>query len=285
MARRALSVLVVLAPALAWAQAPYPSPTPATGTPGMPATVVATPPPPPPASAVLPQILEAVRQAYNKGERPMVLFDLEGTLFDNRTRILQILREYADKELKTVRPQFAQTIAALTPAQIQYQLPETLKSVNVTEEAVVNNAVVFWSERFFTDEYLRYDVPIPGAVKFVRDLYSSGARIVYVTGRDAQRQLLGTVKQLRDSGFPIGIQGSELIMRPVPQTQDAVFKQQVTNYLRQFGKVVAAFDTEPTNANVYRRAFPDATCVIYSAPRSPNPPPLLPNILGLASFE
>jgi hypothetical protein len=295
MARRALAVLVVLVPALAGAQAPYGTPAPAAG--GNPATSLIAPtpagtvPPTPPApptpagNPLLAQILEAVRQSYNKGERPMVVFDLEGTLFDNRTRILQILHEYGDKELKTVRPQFAQILTTLSPAQVQYQLTDTLKAVNITEDAVINNAAVFWSERFFTDEYLRYDAPIAGAVKFVRDLYSSGARIVYVTGRDAQRQLLGTVKQLRDTGFPIGIQGSELIMRPVPQTQDAVFKQQVTNYLRQFGKVVAAFDTEPANANVYRRAFPDATCVLYSAPRAPNPPPLLPTIVGLGSFD
>ncbi len=248
---------------------------------------VAPPPAPtaPAGRALLGQILDTVRQAYNRGERPIVIFDLEGTLFDNRSRILQILREYGEKELKTVRPQAAQILASLTVAQIQYMLPDTLKAAGITEEAVVNNAAVFWSERFFTDDYVKYDTPNQGAIKFVRDLYSSGARIVYVTGRDAQRQLLGTVKQLRDNGFPIGIQGSELIMRPTPQTQDAVFKQQVTNYLRQFGKIVAAFDTEPANANTYRRAFPEATCIIYSAPRAPNPPPLLPNIAALASFD
>lgn len=289
MARRALAVLVLLAPALSWAQAPTPAGggavSPGTGAPTGVASAIPPAPPPPAGNPLLTQVIEAVRQSYNKGERPMVVFDLEGTLFDNRTRILQILREYGEKELKTVRPQFAQILASLTAAQVQYQLNDTLKAVNITEDAVVNNAAVFWSERFFTDEYLRYDTPVPGAVKFVRDLYSSGARIVYITGRDAQRQLLGTVKQLRDSGFPIGIQGSELIMRPVPQTQDAVFKQQVTNYLRQFGKVVAAFDTEPANANVYRRAFPDAVCVVHSSPRSPNPPPLLPNIVSLLAFD
>ncbi len=264
----------------------------AQGAPGpLPGTASFTPAPVPPPAAppagrtLLAQVLDNVRNAYNRGERPIVVFDIEGTLFDNRSRILQILREYGDKELKTVRPQAAQILGSLTVAQIQYMLPDTLKAAGVTEEAVINNAAIFWSERFFTDDYLRYDTPNQGAIRFVRDLYSNGARIVYVTGRDAQRQLLGTVKQLRDNGFPIGIQGSELIMRPTPQTQDAVFKQQITNYLRQYGKIIAAFDTEPANANVYRRAFPDATCIIYNAPRAPNPPPLLPNILALASFE
>jgi hypothetical protein len=279
MLRRALLAAAVLLPALASAQTPL-SGAPAATTAPVPAAAGGSF-----ANPWLLQILESVRQTYNKGERPMVIFDIEGTLFDNRSRILQILREYGEKELKGPRPQFAQILASLQVSQIQYMLPDTLRAVGITEEAVINNASVFWSERFFTDEYLKYDTVNPAAVKYVRLLYSTGARIIYITGRDAQRQLLGTVKQLRDSGFPIGIQGSELIMRPIPQTQDAVFKGQVTNYLRQFGTVVATIDTEPATANVYRRAFPDATCVLYNAPRAPNPPPLLPNILVLNGFE
>ncbi len=230
-------------------------------------------------------VLEDVRKSYNKQERPMVIFDVDGTLFDNRSRILQILKEYGDQELKTVRPDANKALQALTVDRVQYMLTDTLTAAGVTEPTVVNTAAVFWSQKFFADDYLRYDTPTPGSVNYVRTLYSNGARIVYLTARDAPRQLIGTIKSLRDSGFPIGIQGTELIMRPTVQTQDAIFKQQVTNYLRHYGKVIATFDNEPANANVYRRAFPDATVTVYSAPRAPNPPPLLPNIQPLAAFE
>jgi hypothetical protein len=150
---------------------------------------------------------------------------------------------------------------------------------------VVNNAAVFWSQRFFSDDYLRYDTPVPGVVNFVRSLYSAGARIVYLSGRDAPRQLLGTVRSLRDHGFPIGIQGTELILKPSLQVADAQYKQQATNYLRHFGKVIAAFDTEPGNVNVYRRAFADAGIYLVNAPHTPNAPPLLPNVELLDKFE
>ncbi|MEK7706313.1 MAG: hypothetical protein AAB426_15235 [Myxococcota bacterium] len=234
---------------------------------------------------VLAKILEDVRSAYNRQERPMVIFDLEGTLMDNRSRHLQIIKEYGEQELKSVRPEAAQKLAVLTLPMVSYMLTDTLAAAGVNEPAVVNNAAVFWSQRFFTDEYLKYDQPTPGAVGYVRTLYSNGARIVYLTGRDAPRQLLGTAKQLRDNGFPIGIQGTELIMKPTAQTQDAIFKQQVTAYLRHFGKVVATFDNEPANANVYRRAFADAAVVVYASSHTPNPPPLLPGITPLAAFE
>lgn len=234
---------------------------------------------------LLQKVITEVRAAYNKQERPMVIFDVDGTLLDNRPRILQIIKEYGEKELAKVRPEDAAKIANLQIYQIQYRLTDTLTQIAVTDPAVVNNAAVFWSQRFFNDDYLKYDAPTPGSVNFVRTLYSNGARIIYLTARDQPRQLIGTVKSLRDHGYPIGIQGTELIMKPTLNTQDAIFKQQVTNYMRHYGKVIATFDNEPANANVYRRAFPDATVILYAAPHSPNPPPLLPNITTLAAFQ
>ena len=216
--------------------------------------------------------------------RRLIFTDLDGSLLDNRPRILQILKEFS-KEKKYITPDAAAKLATLTVTSVQYRLPDTLASVGITDPAVVQNAAAFWAERFFTDDYLKYDLPTPGSVAFVRTLYSNGARIVYLTGRDAPRQLMGTVKSLRDHGFPIGIQGTELIMKPTMQTQDAIFKQQVTNYLRHYGTVVATFDNEPANANVYRRAFPKAIVILYQAPHKPNPPPLLQNIQKLLSFQ
>ena len=234
---------------------------------------------------VLEEILEEVRASYNKQERPMVIFDVDGTLLDNRTRIQRILVEYADAELKKARPDEAKKIREIKLDDIEYRVVDTLKGIGVDDSGIANNAMVFWGERFFTDAYLGYDVPTAGAVDFVRTLYSSGAKIVYLTGRDTERQLLGTVRALREHGFPIGIQGTELIMKPTPQTQNAMFKQRVTNYLRHYGKVVATFDNEPGNINVYRRAFGKALCVLFQAKHSADAPPLLPNITELKSFE
>lgn len=235
------------------------------------------------AGTVMQQVLADVTAAYNKQERPIVVFDLEGTLLDNRPRILQILKEFAaDKSYVT--PGAAAQLQTLTVPLVKYRLPDTLAAVGVVDPAVVNNAAAFWAERFFSDDYLKYDQPIRGAVEYVRTLYSNGARIVYVTGRDQRRQLLGTVKALRDNGFPIGIQGTELIMKPTAEMQDAVFKQNMTNYLRHYGSVIAAFDSDNANANVYRRAFTKATVVLFESNQPPNPPPLSENIVRLAAF-
>lgn len=232
----------------------------------------------------LAKILGDVQAAYNKGDRPIVVFDVDGTLLDNRPRILRILQEFSG-EKQYITPDAAQKLKALTVQMIQYRLPDTLQAAGITDMNVRNNAAAFWGERFFTNDYLEYDQPTPGSSGFVRRLYSTGARIIYLTGRDLPRQYLGTMKALYEKGYPIGIQGTELIMKPTTAMQDAVFKQQVTSYLRVTGTVVATFDNEPSNANVYRRAFPKATVVIFSAPHSPNPPPLLPNIVRLNTFQ
>ncbi len=238
----------------------------------------------PHSAAVLDGIVKQVRESYSRQESPVVVFDLDGTLLDNRPRILNILREYGENELKDVRPEAKEKIDAIAIDDIRYMLTDTLRGAGIEEPAILNNGAVYWAQRFFTDAYLHHDAPNVGAVDFVRTLYSSGARIVYLTGRDAPRQLLGTVKSLRDHGFPIGIQGSELIMKPTVQTQDAMFKQKLTRYLRGFGTVIAAFDSETANINVYRRAFGKATCVLFKTNASPNPPPLLPKIHAIHSF-
>ena len=103
---------------------------------------------------------------------------------------------------------------------VQYRLPDTLSAVGITDPAVLNNAAAFWGERFFASDYLKYDTATPASVDFLRRLYSSGARIVYASGRDLPRQYLGTARSLYELGFPIGIQGTELAMKPTTQTQD-----------------------------------------------------------------
>ncbi|HSI03536.1 MAG: hypothetical protein ACAI38_25045 [Myxococcota bacterium] len=237
-----------------------------------------------PATAVFRKVTDDARIAYNKTERPMVVFDLDGAIFDSRARTAHILREYADAELRTARPDAAQRLSSLPPSMIGYMLTDTLSRAGVTEQAVVNNAAVFWSQHFFDDDYVKYDEPVSGAVTFVRNLYTNGARIVYVSSRDVPRQLIGTVKALRDHGFPIGIAGTEVVLKPTQQTPDATFKQQLVTYLRQYGRVVATVDTQPANANDYKRVFPDAAAILLNGPRAPNQPQVAPGVTLIANY-
>lgn len=230
------------------------------------------------------ELLREVRARLQKRQRPVVVLSLDATLLDSRPRMLKVLQDYADKELMKVRPEDARKIKSLTLAQVQPVVADTLGAAGVTDPGVVNNAAVFWSERFFSDDYLQYDVATDGSAEFVRTLYTNGARIVYVSDRNAPQHLLGTVKSIRDRGFPIGVHGTELIMKPTTATADAVFHQQTIDYLTQTGGILAFIGNEPAHANLFRRAFADASVFAYRSSTRPNPPALLPNVTPLAGF-
>jgi hypothetical protein len=236
-------------------------------------------------AALKAKVLRAVRLLYSKQERPMVVFNLDGAIFDHRSRMLKILKEYAESELKLARPEQAKVIAKIKLEQIKYGLEETLRAAGISEKVIISNAAVFWEQRFFTDEYLQYDTPVAGVVKFIRALYTTGARIVYLTNRDAMRQLIGSVRQLRDLGLPIGLQSTELIMRPTTSTPEVLFQQQVTHYLRQYGTVVAIFDSETSSLNNFYREFPHTMCFLVDFPRATNHPPLMPGVVTIDNFK
>ena len=164
------------------------------------------------------QLRDVIRRAQ-AGDRPVVVFDLDGTLLDNRPRTVAILRELAHH---CHEHEHAQPLHQATVDETVYSLTENLSRLGVHQDHH-DPAFAFWKERFFHDDYMHHDVALPGAVDFVRTLYAAGANLVYLTGRDLPGMALGTFKSLRDEGFPIGGVGTELVVKPDFDTPDAAF--------------------------------------------------------------
>ena len=220
--------------------------------------------------SLLQETLERVREQAATGKKPVVIFDLDDTLFDTRPRTLAILRAYPHEP----------RLAALELHQVVHGLPETLMNAGFSAAEVEGEKGEkvrrFWSKRFFDDESLRLDAPIPGAVEYVRALVAAGAHPVYLTGRQEQtRQLSQEV--LDGAGFPAGT----LFLKPnpgpnVPKESTPAFKGRIArSEVPNLGLAVAAFDNEPANCNAFRESLPAAATVVFLDTLYPDDSPAL----------
>jgi phosphoglycolate phosphatase-like HAD superfamily hydrolase len=229
-------------------------------------------------------LVARIERALAAGYEPLVVFDLDGTLYDNAPRTLRILQEFA--HLHPLRhADLLRRVSSLAAAGVRYRVSDTLASVGVTDPAEVAAAEAFWAERFFTNEYVVHDLPLAGAVEFVRHVHALGGVPVYLTGRDAPNMLVGTVKALQRDGFPVGTCDNRLITKGDFAREDHAFKADVIAHLRRVGRVVGAFDNEPGLCNLFREAFEDAVVVWLDTSFAPGAPALRSDVLPVADFS
>lgn len=214
---------------------------------------------------------------------PVVVFDLDGTLMDNRPRTVTILHELGES-LKQREPQIAEKLLSAGAGDLAYLLTDSLTKLGIHRTDIVREAEIFWRERFFTDTYLHRDVEVPGAAKFACDCYDAGGILIYFTGRDLPLMGLGSFGSLRDLGFPIGVPGTELVLKPDANMPDEAFKRMSGPALSRVGNVVAIFDNEPGNCNVLGDLFPDADVVLLDTQCLPGAPPLAPKVRVIGDF-
>lgn len=215
--------------------------------------------------------------AKAQGRPPVAVFDLDGTLMDNRPRTAVILQELA-RELRAEAHGSAEVLEAARTEELAYLLGDSLKRLGVHHPELVERAEGFWRARFFSDDYLKHDVAVEGAVELVRACHEAGATIVYFTGRDLPLMSLGSFQSLRDLGFPIGVVGTELVCKPDASIPDESFKRDIGPSLRRIGEVVAAFDNEPGNCNAFVEMYPEAESVFVDTQHLPGAPKLHPRV-------
>ena len=230
--------------------------------------------------ALLRRIVE--RSAPSSGRSKVVVFDLDGTLMDNRPRTSLILRELGE-QWRASNPGAAEILAGVAPADLLYLMRDSLEKLNV-DAALHAEAERFWRERFFADDYMRHDVALPGAVSFAKACYETGAVLVYFTGRDLANMSVGSWKSLRDLGFPIGLPGTELVVKPAFDIPDETFKRDFGPRLSRLGDVVAVFDNEPGNCNVLLEQHPGSDSVFVDTQHLPGAPALHPKVHVVDDF-
>jgi hypothetical protein len=215
---------------------------------------------------------------------PVVVFDLDGTLFDNRPRSCAILKELA-LAWRVTHPEAAAKLSQMRAEEMAYLMSDSLARAGLTEAERVEEATAYWKERFFADEHLRHDVPLPGAVEFAKACYDAGAVLVYLTGRDLPLMGIGSFRSLRDHGFPIGLPGTELVLKPDAAMPDEAFKRLEMPKLARVGTMVASFDNEPVNCNTALAQNPRCESVLVDTQHLPGAPPLDSRVHVVADFR
>lgn len=227
-------------------------------------------------------VIESSKISIEKKEKSFVLFDLDSTLFDNSSRVIKIIREFM-LDVRHKFPEDTEKMSKIRRQDIIWGIRENLKNFGIENHEILKEVVPYWYERFFSNSYI-IDTPLKGASTFMKDLKDTGIEIVYLTGRfESMRE--GTSRNIREYSFPLHKDGSNLIMKPDPAMPDHTFKLIAMEEMKKFGKMIAGFDNEPINSNIFKEFFPYSEVFLLETNNSPNPPNLLNDIHTIYNFE
>lgn len=202
------------------------------------------------------EIIKISEELRAQNLRSIAIFDLDSTLFNVSTRTQQILFEFADQNNQ---PSLKNVEVLMTDWGIKEAVLRAGYTIEKDQDMLMQLRD-FWRDRFFSNEYIHYDVPYPGAIQYVLDLAASGCEIKYLTGRDQQRMGKGSEEVLKKWGFPC--EKGQLILKPERTIDDELFKN---DWFVQFDRSSYAkiyfFENEPVNINAVANSCPDVDII------------------------
>ena len=205
-------------------------------------------------SKTLNGILEKIRRIHTQpGAQSLVVFDLDSTLFDVTPRVRQILHDFAhDPKSQKRFPDLTEKLKKAETQRADWGVTQAIVRAGLEHAPMEFHLALkdFWTEKFFSNPYLHFDIPYDGAVEFVHSLQKVGSEIAYLTGRDVERMGTGSVEVLTKWKFPLDEKKSHLVLKPDKSMNDAEFK---SNWFANLpsGKYAKIwfFENEPVNVN------------------------------------
>lgn len=219
------------------------------------------------------EVLTRIETTAKQGRLPICVFDLDSTLFSTAHRNFAILQEFIAEHTRS-HPHLSDIGKRIGLDDMGWNVYQDLRRFGVEDAHLLERLKSFWFERFFTDDYVMHDEPVRGAAEFVLACHARGALIYYLTGRHVGGMEIGTVRSLRENGFPFWRGRCVLHLKPSFEMNDRAFKDDAVADIRSYqGEVVATFENEPGNANLFLRAFPEALHVLLLTIHSPDAEP------------
>lgn len=207
--------------------------------------------------ARLSEVFARIDGSLSQGRLPVVVFDLDSTLFSTSPRNWRILQEFVKEH--GAHQGLVEAFGRMSLVDMGWNVHEDLRRFGVRDEALLEQLKRFWFARFFTDEYVLTDAALPGAVDFAQACHDRGALLYYLTGRHVGGMEQGTARALTQQGFPFWRGRCVLHLKPSFEMNDRAFKDDALADIRSYrGEVVATFENDPSNANMFLKAFPAA---------------------------
>ncbi len=216
------------------------------------------------------QILKSVLKEASQADAGLAIFDLDSTLIDVRHRMLQIFKDFVNLErIKKLFPKAFDVISStssLLPS--NYFIEDHMKDLNLDGlgDVFIEELLKFWKQSFFNNDYLKHDLPYPGALDFVKKMQDYPIKIVYLTGRDKPRMEEGTYKSLLNLGFPID--DTQLILKPHKSMDDALYKKEVIFEFDKKHQPIWFFENEPFVVNPVFEEAPHINVIFFDSNHS-----------------
>ncbi|MCB0370896.1 MAG: HAD family hydrolase [Bdellovibrionales bacterium] len=224
------------------------------------------------------QILINIKQlALSQKKKPLVVFDLDSTLFDVSPRLEKVLMDISlTKDFINRFPEVNSYFRNIKTLRNDWGFIKVLRRAGVDHDhfELFDYVRQEWIKLFFSNEYIHYDIPYEGASFFVRQLHEAGVNIAYLTGRDVARMEIGSREVLKKWDFPLDEPKVELVLKPHKEMDDAKFKSDWFKMLNQsnFSKIYL-FENEPVNINLIQKEVPEIELVFFDSTHSGKEPP------------
>lgn len=223
------------------------------------------------------ETLEKVVALTAQHENPVVILDLDSTLYEVKPRTHRILLEWSTSEEALEHGALLSAFQSLALSHVGYSIQDTFKYLDLCHEEnakAVEAVKRFWDSRFFTNDYLPYDHAYPGSPEFAWKLHNQGAHLVYLTGRDEPGMGRATRENLLRDGFPLNLPRTTVMLKKERKIDDLLHKLEAAQILKDFGTVVASFENEPKNVVSLSEIFPQAMHVFVDTVCGNHPAPV-----------
>ena len=184
------------------------------------------------------------------------VFDLDSTLFCMKYRTEAIIKTFIKNNNHELSSETVSFINKLTVTERDWSVEEILARYGVSSEnPLVKTLYKHWRKYFFKDDFLYLDRPYPGGSKYIKLLKEQGTSIFYLTGRNKNTMLSGSLNSLKKWNFPLE-QASHLILKEDTTGEDSLYKMNELKRIQDEFKTVLFFENEPVILNVIAKELP-----------------------------